>query len=146
MLAQVDRKKIFIIVYSDDLLIGATCEKELQKTIRLLEHHLLIFDLHVDHSKTQLVRSNLDLPDKAEINWVASKLCWEPVDVRKRMKWLGFYLYDGDLFNVQLHTRDRFISSGKKELITLKYMCVNFCAYPKTLRNFFMTRCMQKIA
>ena len=37
VLAQVDRSKIFIIVYSDVILIGATCEKELQKTITLLE-------------------------------------------------------------------------------------------------------------
>ena len=120
VLAQVDILKIFIIVQSDDILIGATCEKELQKTITLLEKQLLMFDLHIDHSKTQFVRSSLNLSDKAYINWNEADKCWEHFDLLKRMKWLGFYLYDGDLFNVQLHTRDRFISSGKKELVTLK--------------------------
>jgi hypothetical protein len=37
VLAEVDSSKVFIIVYSDDILIGATEIKELQKTIKLIE-------------------------------------------------------------------------------------------------------------
>jgi len=25
-------------------------------------------------------------------------------------------------------------------------MCVNFCAHPKTMRNYFLNRCMSKLA
>ena len=45
-----------------------------------------------------------------------------------------------------LHTRDRLIESGRKELVTLKWFCCNFCAFPRTIRNYFMTRCLQKFA
>jgi hypothetical protein len=64
--------------------------RELQKTIRLIEEHLKIFDLHIDHSKTQYVISNPDFPDTADIKWNAGGLCWDSAPVLKRMKWLGF--------------------------------------------------------
>jgi len=66
--------------------------------------------------------------------------------VSKRLKWLGFFLYDGDLFNPFKHTRDRFLSSGRKEIVTLRWMAKNFSLYPKTMKNYFMTRCMAKFA
>jgi hypothetical protein len=56
----------------------------------LLEKHLLIFDLHIDHDKTQFVRSSTDLPETAEIRWNKVDSCWNGFDAQKRMKWLGF--------------------------------------------------------
>ena len=81
-----------MIVYSDDILIGATCQRELQKAIMILEHLLRIFDLNIDHSKTQAIRSHKDLPEKLNIIWDKSNCCWKEFTVLNRMKWLGFYL------------------------------------------------------
>ena len=58
----------------------------------ILDEQLAIFNLSIDHSKTQLIRSNTELPERLYIIWNKDLNLWEPLVVKKRMKWLGFFL------------------------------------------------------
>jgi len=71
---------------------------------------------------------------------------WRSIKVKSRMVWLGFYLYDCDLFNAHKHTLQRIIACGQKEIVVLRWMCNTFALQPRLLRQYFTSRCLQKIA
>ena len=90
MLKQVDQNKLFAILYSDDILLASTSEEELKKALEILDRLLATFNLSLDHSKTQFIRSFTELP--VVINVILDKETglWKPLKACKRMKWLGF--------------------------------------------------------
>jgi hypothetical protein len=71
-------------------LLGSTCPEELRKAMLILDEQFAIFNLSIDHSKTQLIRSNTELSDTINVIYNKESNLWENVTVQKRMKWLGF--------------------------------------------------------
>ena len=67
LLKRVDQSKLFVILYSDDILFGSTNKDELKKALRILDELLAIFNLSLDHTKTHFIRSSLDLPESIDI-------------------------------------------------------------------------------
>lgn len=67
LLTRIDKSKVFVVDYSDDILLGATCPDELRKAMSILDELFAVFNLTIDHSKTQLIRSNTELPDSISI-------------------------------------------------------------------------------
>ena len=63
LLERIDKSKVFVIDYSDDILLGATSPIELRKAMLILDELFAVFNLSIDHCKTQLIRSNTELPE-----------------------------------------------------------------------------------
>ena len=45
-----DQSKLFVVLYSDDILFGSTDKEELKKALKILDELLAIFNLSLDHS------------------------------------------------------------------------------------------------
>ena len=62
-----DQSKLFVVLYSDDILFGSTDKEELKKALKILDELLAIFNLSLDHSKTHFIMSSSDLPESIDI-------------------------------------------------------------------------------
>ena len=135
MLKLVDQNVLFTILYSDDILLASTSVEELKKALEILDRLLATFILALDHSKTQFIRTSDELLSEIDVLYNRQDGTWSNIIASKRMKWLGFYLRDCDIFNIQLHLRDRIISCGRKEMVVLKWMCNTFASTPSTIKS-----------
>lgn len=76
--------------------------------MQCLDTELLKFNLSLDHAKTQYIRFG------GETNYETISLWPKPIMLEKtdEMKWLGFYLYDNDVFNAKKHTLRKYVKAA----------------------------------
>ena len=91
------------VVYSDDILLVLKSIEEFKLVLKELDNALAIFNLSLDHAKTQYIRfGGIEEHESVSLWPKPIKL-----EVSKSMKWLGFFLFDNDVFNPTRHSLQR---------------------------------------